>query len=40
MSASACFFKQAAFGGDGSHEALMESNPDYASLVNVEDTVG
>ena len=34
------FFKQGALDGDGSHEALMESNPDYAGLVNAENAVG
>ncbi len=34
------FFKQGALGGDGSHEALMGSNPDYVALVNAEAAVG
>jgi ABC-type multidrug transport system fused ATPase/permease subunit len=34
------FFKQGALDGDGSHEALMESNLDYVRLVNAENAVG
>lgn len=34
------FFKQGGLEGDGSHEGLMESNPDYVRLVNAADTVG
>jgi ABC-type multidrug transport system fused ATPase/permease subunit len=34
------FFKQGYLDGDGSHEALMESNPNYAGLVNAENAVG
>ena len=34
------FFKQGALDGDGSHEALMGSNPDYVALVNAEAAVG
>ena len=34
------FFKQGILDGDGSHEALMGSNPDYVSLVNAEAAVG
>tara|TARA_B110001469_G_scaffold114778_1_gene118906 strand:- start:2009 stop:3817 length:1809 start_codon:yes stop_codon:yes gene_type:complete len=34
------FFKQGILDGDGSHEALMESNSDYVRLVNAETAVG
>ena len=34
------FFKAGELAGDGSHEALMESNSDYVRLVNAENAVG